>query len=198
MPFHVRITVLAALAGAFAAPAAAQTCPDAASVREGYAVERGEAQRTEVFHDGPIVRTMMRFKGQALLETTQFQGLFELDRLDRGRRATFRPTTDLGKLFPVKSGQRITAEFEFQDAGGTSHVRKVQLVVGGAEDLYVGPCKYRVLKIERSETRSAEPPRFLNWDYYSPELKLILAKEFRERDGRTSFNKFDKVMTLQR
>jgi hypothetical protein len=45
--------------------------------------------------------------------------------------------------------------------------------------LYIGPCKYAVLVIERSESRSAEPPKFVDTDYYSQELKLILAKEYK-------------------
>src|SRR6476660_7287317 len=38
----------------------AQTCPDAQSGKNGFVVERGERSRTEVFHDGSVVRMIMR------------------------------------------------------------------------------------------------------------------------------------------
>ena len=30
-------------------------------------------------------------------------------------------------------------------------------------------------------------------DYYAPDLKLVLGKEYRERDGRNELIKFDKI-----
>src|SRR5262249_16474598 len=68
-----------------------------------------------------------------------------------------------------------------------------EMAVQGFEHLYIGPCKYSVLKIERSETRSANPPRFVYREYYSPLLKLTLAKEYRYADGRTQIIKFDRI-----
>ncbi len=79
----------------------AQTCPDAQSGKTGFVVERGERSRTEVFRGGAIVRTVLRYGGNAMLETTQYEGLFDLDRLDRGKRSTFKPKSDLAKLFPL-------------------------------------------------------------------------------------------------
>ena len=51
--------------------------------------------------------------------------------------------------------------------------------------------------LERSESHSAEPPRYRYADFYSPELKLILAKEYRERDGRTNLVKFDRIYPIR-
>ena len=57
-------------------------------------------QKSEIFHaEGGIVRTVMRYNGTTLLETTQYQGLFQLDRLDNGRRTKYEPETDLKSLF---------------------------------------------------------------------------------------------------
>jgi len=52
-----------------------------------------------------------------------------------------------------------------------------------------------VLKIERSETRSADPPRFVYSEYYSPILKLSLAKEYRYPNGQSQLIKFDRIYT---
>jgi hypothetical protein len=96
----------------------AQACPDAQSGKNGFVVERGERSRTEVFHDGFVVRTIMHSGGNALLETTQYEGLFDLDRLDRGRHSTFKPKTNLAKLFPLKTKQHVTAVFDVAMEGG--------------------------------------------------------------------------------
>jgi hypothetical protein len=62
----------------------------------------------------------------------------------------------------------------------------------GTDTLYIGACKYDILKIEREETRAGA--RFLsNVDYYAPALKLIVAKEYKESNGRTRLIKFDKI-----
>jgi hypothetical protein len=189
--FFLSLIVAVHVFGARAANA--QSCPDARASKTGFVVERGERSRTEVLHDGPIVRTILRYGGKALLETTQYEGLFDLDRLDRGRRIVFKPKSDLAKLFPLKPSQRATAEFDIEEAAGTAKKRTVVLLVKGQDELYLGACKYKVLKIERSQTQTSEPPSFLNVDYYAPELKLVIAKEYKESGGRTNLIKFDKI-----
>jgi len=176
----------------------AQTCPDGQSGKTGFVVERGEKSRTEVFHDGAVVRTVMRFGGNALLETTQYEGLFDLDRVDRGRHSAFKPKTDLAKLFPLKTKQHATVVFDVAMGGAAEKVRTVELLVLGQDELYVGGCKYKVLKIERRQSRSNGAPAFTNIDYYAPDLKLVIAKEYKKANGRTSLIKFDKVYPISR
>ncbi len=188
----------AALCALVAAPAAAQDCPTAESGKLGFIVERGDQQRSEVFHvGGGVIRTVMRYNGTTVLETTQHEGLFQLDRLDNGRRAKFEPQTDLKKLFPLKPGRSVAAKF-ISESNGRQATLSVDLAVKGADVLYIGPCKFNVLKIERSESRSTDPPRFVDTDYYSPELKLILAREYRENNGGTHTVKYDRIYPLKR
>jgi hypothetical protein len=193
--------VLAAAFGMFflwAQVAAAQDCPTGPAVAAGFVVERGERSKTEVFHvDDTNVRTIFRYGGNALLETTQYQGLFELERVDRGRRSVSRPTSDLSKFFPPNVGQRISARFEVTE-GERRSTRTIILAVKKLDTLHIGPCQYRVLQIDRSIGRDKEKPVFVETDYYSPVLKLIIAKEFKERDGRASLNKFDRIYPLKR
>jgi hypothetical protein len=179
-------------------PPAAQDCPTTQSAKLGFVVERGEQQKTEVVHgDDGIVRTVMRYHGTMSLETTQHEGLFQLDRLENGRKTKFEPQTDLKKFFPLKTGRNVSAKFisESNDQHGTL---SVEMAVKGADVLYIGQCKYSVLKIERSESRSIEPPRFVDTDYYSPELRLILAREYRENNGGTHMIKYDRIYPLKR
>jgi hypothetical protein len=116
--------------------------------------------------------------------------LFELERLDRGRRSILKPNTDLAKFFPLKQKQKIEVEFEVREGDGKPGKMLVKLAVIGTDNLTIGSCKYDVLKVQRDETgaRLAQ-----NVDYYAPTLKMVVAKEYPERDGRKTMIKFDKI-----
>jgi hypothetical protein len=175
-----------------------QECPTAQSGKRGFVVERGDQQKTEVFHDdGGIVRTITRYNGKPVLETTQYEGLFQLDRLDNGRRTKFEAQSELKQLFPLKPGQKASAAFLSESDGRTGQLR-VDIAVKREDALYIGPCKYAVLVIERSESRSTEPPKFVDTDYYSQQLKLILAKEYRNTGAPAEMIKFDRIYPLNR
>ena len=174
---------------------AANECPTAQSASKGFIVERGERSKTEILHAGDTdVRTVLRYDGRSLLEVTLFQGLFELERLDRGKRTAYRPKSDLAKTFPPAPGKKITAIFEETEGERKGNLRTFVLEVRKEPDaLYVGACKYKVLRIDRSLLDDKSKPIFMNTDYYAPDLKLIVGKEYRESDGRTTLNKFDKI-----
>ena len=175
-----------------------QECPTAQSVERGFVVERGDQQKTEVFHDaGDIVRTITRYNGTPVLETTQYEGLFQLDRVDNGRRTRFEPQSELKQLFPLELGQNASAVFLWESDGRRGQLR-VDIAVKREDALYIGPCKYAVLKIERSESRGTDPPKFVDTDYYSQELKLILAKEYHDTNEPAQLIKFDRIYLLHR
>jgi hypothetical protein len=178
-------------------PAAAQDCPSAKSGSRGYVVERGDRSKTEVlFGDGAIVRTVFRYDGTTLLETTTFQGLFELDRLDRGQRVVFRPKTDLAKLFPLRVGSSATVDFEVEGTGRPPS-SAIRIAVKGTDTLYIGGCKYDVFKIERSESRGGGPFSFRYTDYYAPDLKFVIAKEYRDSAPMVTTIKFDRIYSIR-
>jgi hypothetical protein len=178
-----------------ASAAAADDCPSATTTRTSFVVERGPDSTTEVFSgDGPVVRSVLRYRGQTILETTAHQGIFEVDRLDRGRRVVQTPKADLAKFFPLKEKQKIEADFERKEDDGKVTSSRVHLTVTGRDTLYIGACKYDILKLDREEFRAGARV-FSNTDYYAPELKLIVAKEYPERDGRKSLIKFDRIYT---
>lgn len=173
-----------------ASPGFADDCPSAATGKGSFVVERGPDSKTEVFYgNGPTVQSVMRYRGQTLLETTLHEGLFELDRLDRGRRWVSKPKVDLAKLFPLRQ-QKFDVEFDVQEGDEKPVPSRIRLTVVGTDHLMIGACKYDILKIQREETGAR---RFSNVDYYAPALKLIVAKEYSERDGRTTLIKFDKI-----
>ena len=172
----------------------AQDCPTAQTAWRGFVVERGDQQKTEVaIGEGDVVHTTMRNAGQTLLEVDLFAGLFSLNRLDRGRRSTFKPLTDLKTLFPLRVGQKALALFDYTSGDKTMPLT-IMLLVKASEPLTIGPCTYQVLKIEHNEARGeGSAPRYVFTDYYSPDLKLVLMKEFREPDGQSTFVKYDRI-----
>jgi len=194
---HILVAVVLAAACLLPRPAAAQDCPTAQSGAHGFVVERNESQKSEVYHTGQgIVRIVTRYGGETLLETTLYEGLFMLERLDRGRRTRFDPRTDLKTLLPLKPGAQLHAKFVTESDGNFGRLY-VELDVRKPEDLFIGPCKYAVLRIDRRESRSTVPPQFVYTDLYSPDLKLVLGREYKRRDGQTQVIKYDRIYPLK-
>jgi hypothetical protein len=54
------------------------------------------------------------------------------------------------------------------------------------------------LKFDHSQPQAGAPPGFMNVDYYAPDLKLIIAKEYKDSGGRTTLIKFDKIYPIAR
>ncbi len=92
----------------------------------------------------------------------------------------------------------MIATFDIDADGTTAKARTVELLVTGQAELYVGACKYKILKVERSQSQAGAPPSFMNVDYYAPDLKLIIAKEYKDPGGRTTLIKFDKIYPISR
>jgi len=189
---------LAVLAGvlvlaAASIPCAAQDCPTAETVGRGFIAERGTAAKVEVQHlDATLVQTTWRSGNAVILQTLQFQGLFDLDRQEGGRRTTSRPKTDLAKLFPLQAGKEIAAEFETGPTG-QAQVTTVRLIVKDPATIDVGPCKVDVFALDRFIARGAAPPEFVNGELYSPLLKLVVAKDFKNPDGTVTRTQYDKI-----
>lgn len=178
-------------------PARAQDCPTAQSAAHGFVVERNEAQKSEVFRaDQGLVRVVTRYNGETLLETTQYQGLFMLERLDRGRRTKFDPRTDLKTLFPLKPGAQLHAKFVTERDGNFGRLY-VELDVRKPEDFFVGACKYTVLRIDRREFSSAVPPQYAYTELYSPDLELVLGREYKHPGQAMHVVKYDRIYPLK-
>lgn len=178
--------------------AVAETCPDAKSATRPFIVERSGDWRLAVVHvDDTTVSTMLRSRGTTILETVEFQGLFQLDRIDRGRRKVFRPKGDLKSFFPIKVGKKIVAEFDSDESGKTS-TTKIELIVRKADTLHIGACKYAVFQIQRSESHAGGPLQFFNYDYYSPDLRIIIAKEYKNAGRANNWIKYERIYSGDR
>lgn len=184
-PVGVRGAFCAVLS--LAAPAMADDCPTG---RSSFFLERGRYSKTEVvYSSGPIFQTILYYRDRKQAETTLYEGLFEIDRLDRGRRWVLKPKANLATLFPLKVGQKIDVRFDVQQDRATGSSR-IKLNVIGRDTITIGSCKYDILKIDRDETGAR---LFQNIDYYAPALRMIVAKEHKEGDGRSTVIKFERV-----
>ena len=171
--------------------AVAADCPNASTARDGFVVERSH-RTTEVVPAGDrLVRIIYRSPtGETLSEVTMFEGLFDLERIDRGQRTVLRSSKNLASFFPLKIGQEIVANFESGNAS-----QKVLLRVVRTDSLFIESCKYDVFVVERSVGQRGSAPVFAETDFYARDLKLIIAKEYKNRDGTTYLAKFDKIHT---
>jgi hypothetical protein len=180
-------------------PAIAQDCPTAKHGKIGFAVERTGSSATEIYHlDKGQTRTVGRFVTGDVLEVTHHEGLFQLERIDRGKRSVMTPQSDLPPASVLKVGATIEVSFDQVAAAGQKSVRRVQLKVVGQDKLGIGSCTYDVFKIEErfAQGDAAYGPAGLN--YYSPELKLILARSSTGPSGSGALHKFDKIKLLSR
>jgi hypothetical protein len=189
--------LVSALAIATAAHAECPTDKDGAS---GFAVERSGSSRTEVFHlaDGKT-RTVGRFTGNLMLEVTHYAGLVQLERIDRGKRTVYKPISDLKGLDKLKVGHTVVTTFEQTDPANQVSRRRIELKATVADKLGIGACTYDVLKIEERLANADVPfggkPGILYW---SPALKMILARGLVEANGAERINKFDRIEKLKR
>ncbi len=176
----------------------ADDCPAAVSGRGAFMVERSEELKTEIlFGDGHLIRLVSRRRGQTFLEAENYEGLIELVRVDKGRRTVFTPQTDLDKVFPLKPKQKISIDLEAMEDGGKPYLTRIGLSVVGADKFPIGACTYDILKLERAETRSGKN-RETYVEYYAPELRFVVAKEYKERNGRTTIVKYDRIYATDR
>ena len=177
---------------------AADDCPAAVKGHGVFVAERGEQSKTEVaFGDGAVISSISRFRGKTFLETKQYEGLIQLDRFDKGRRTLFKPKSDLAKIFPLKPKQQISLQLDTSGDGAEPYLVTVNLRITGTDNIAIGACRYDVLKFERIEAKSNKKSDPIT-EYYAPELKFVVAKEYRERDGRTMLIKYDRIYRADR
>ena len=197
-PFFVALGGMV-LTLAFASPdCVADECPAAVAGRGAFIVERGEQLKTEVtFGDGALVHSVSRNRGAIYLEAEQYEGLIQISRLDKGHKTVFKPKSDLATLFPLKPRQKISVELDVTEDGAAPWVTTVDLMMIGTDSIAIGACNYDVLKFERIEARSGNKTDPIV-EYYAPELKFVVAKEYQERDGQTTVVKFDRIYSTDR
>jgi hypothetical protein len=99
-------------------------------------------------------------------------------------------------LFPPRVGQDHRVDFNVQSPDGKKRILHAEYKVVGKDRIAIGPCRYEVLKIEHSNSFSEGPLTFIDTDWYAPEIRLIVAREFRQGKSGSVINKYDALLML--
>jgi hypothetical protein len=186
-----------ALALCLAWPAFAADCPSAQKPEQAFRVSVGDRSASEVFRlNTGETRTVARFSGGAIAEQTYYQGLIRLENISDGKRTIYTPRSNLKPLFPLKVGQKRQVEFDVQTPDGKKRVMRAEYKVVGKDELLIGACRYEVLKVEHSNRFGEGPLNFINTDWYAPDIRLIVAREYKSRNGQSEINKYDAISIL--
>ncbi len=200
MNFSTRLAALTAVSAiVLTVPeiAGAQDCPTAKSAASGYTIEprRRVQDRCSVRRQARRCAPSCASTARPCLKRPSFRACSNWTGSIKGRRAVFKPKSDLAPLFPLKQGQTAKVEFDVEGEGRPPTGR-VQISVNGTDELYIGACKYSVLEDRPKESRGGAPLLLRDTDYYSPELKLIIAKEYRHGEQRNMV-KYDRIYPLK-
>jgi hypothetical protein len=174
-------------------PVTAQ-CPSAQNPKQAYLFGVGNESTSEVYRlDTGETRVVSRYKTGRVVEQTLYEGLIRTEHLDRGRRTTYAAKDDLRKLFPLKVGQVHVVQFDAEGSDGKKRLLRAEYRVVAKDHLIIGPCRYDVLKIEHSNRFDEGPLIFINTDWYAPDIKMILAREYKLRGGGSEIRKIDAI-----
>jgi hypothetical protein len=200
MALHIRAA--SGLAGALlfcaAGPCFAADCPSAQKPEQAFRVSVGANAVSEVFRLGTQeTRTVTRFKSGGIAEQSFYHGLIRTEHIDDGRRTSYTPRSSLKGLFPLKVGQKHRVDFDMVTPDGKKLVLRAEYKVAGKDQLLIGPCRYDVLKVEHSNRIGEGPLQFINTDWYAPDIRLIVAREYKRGNGGTVINKYDAISLLE-
>lgn len=177
--------------------AIAAECPSSQNPKQGFRVSIGSSATSEVYRlDTGDTRAVERFKGGAIAEKTYYQGLIHTEQLDNGRRTTFTPKSSLKTLFSLKVGQRHQVAFDVQTANGQKSELYAEYKVVGKDQITIGGCRYDVFKVEHSNGNRKEQMHFIDTEWYSPDLRMILAREYKRTNGDTIIRKYDAISII--
>ena len=175
----------------------AAECPSSQNPKQAFRVSIGSSAASEVYRlDTGDTRVVARFKGGSIAEKTYYQGLIQTEQLDNGRRITFTPKSNVKAIFPLKVGQRHQVEFDVQTANGEKRVLYAEYNVAGKDQILIGGCRYEILRVDYSNGSRKEQMPFSDTQWYSPDLRMILAREYKRANGEIVIRKYDAISII--
>jgi hypothetical protein len=121
---------------------------------------------------------------------------FVIERDQRSKTEVFVASDGIARTILRHDGQTRLETTQFE--GRRPATATIEFAVKKADTLYIGPCKYAVLRLERREARGGAPLSASTTDYYAPDLKRIIAKEHRDTGDRTTLIKYDRIYSIKR
>jgi hypothetical protein len=182
--------------------AAAIDCPSGELSQESYVlVADNGSSVTQVDRTRPeAVLTARYIRRRPASAHVLYQGLVPLAISQKERRIVNTPRSDLKRMFPLNVGETHRLEFERTIADGKRGIVRAEYKVLGEDRTRIGACVYDVFKIEHSEAVGRGPMRFINTEWYAPDLRMIIGREYRRMKGDLpyiQFYKYDTIFTLK-
>lgn len=178
--------------------AAGGECPTSQKPEQVYRVGVSNSSMSEVYRlNTGETRVVARFVDGSLLEQTFYQGLIRIENIDRGRRTAYKPSRDLADVFPLKVGKTYLVDFNVETPDGKKQVLHTKYEVTGKDQIFIGPCRYDVLKIAHSNSFGNGPLQFIDVDWYAPEIKATVAREYKSGNGQSVLRKYDAISVVE-
>jgi hypothetical protein len=175
-----------------------QECPDAATAKAGFVLERN-GTTSEVRPSADLLTHVVnRFPGGKKQDVLTYHGLVVLSRFDETAKAITVPLTDMRTILPLSVGTRRAITFVWAEPARVSGTSSQEMVVSGREKLQLGPCSYEVLVIKNRFLAADGRVTSAFVDLYSPELGYVLGKRYEEQGGRETVVKFETIRPLAR
>lgn len=173
------------------ASTAALACPVVGS-QASITLERSDST-TEINLKPPLTISDTRFRSGATVKATYYQGLIELDRVQRDLTLVVRPKTPLDSFFPIKPNSTFRFDSESGEDGKEMRRTTTELTVLGARRFAIGDCILNVWLIERRVPGLHNEMRLDLTYYYSSDFKFIVAREYPARNGRLDIVTYNRV-----
>lgn len=94
------------------------------------------------------------------------------------------------------TAHRTGAPLDVQTADSKKSVLHAEYKVIGKDQLVIGPCRYEVFRVEHSNSFREGPLHVINIDWYAPDIRLIVAREYERSSGETVIHKYDAITIL--
>ena len=193
------IAVAAILCGA--SKVVAIECPTAQNAAQGFMLIRGFLNVTEVYRTGADeTHIVIRVPQRPVIEETLYSGLIPTERVENGLRVTYAPKSDLLRIFPLKVGESHRLDFERRTPDGRRAATQVEYKVVGVDRTTITGCVYDVFKVERRESVGKRPLQFVSTEWYAPDIRMILGREYKRKKGNleySQFYKYDAIVSMK-
>ncbi|HEY8383756.1 MAG TPA: hypothetical protein VIL09_16565 [Microvirga sp.] len=192
LPLFAAVIAMASTGIAFA-----QACPNAATARTGFMLER-QGTRTEVRPASDLFTHAANvYSGGRRQDVLYFRGLIAVSRISSDAQAITVPLTDLRQVFPLDVGAKRALVYVSTEPGKAGRPTSVEITVPGRESLRIGGCTYEVIVVRN---RILAPDGRLvsqHADLYAPDLGFVIGRRY-DDGGRETLVTYETIRPLER
>ncbi len=191
-------TFFFALASLIAAPALANTCPDAKTAKHGFVLER-QGTRAEVRHASDhFVHVTNLYPGGKKQDVVYYKGLLPVSRFDETTQSISIPVSELRTIFPLALKARKAVTYAPATPYKVGALVSLELTVTGLEEIELGSCTYEVYVVHNRYLNADGKTTSEHTDLYSPDLGFLIGKRYHEKNGAHTLVKYQSIKPLGR